>query len=372
MNTRTTCCSAMALAAMLLACSSAPPPLVEVAPPAGIGADGYYALGRSEHEAHHAPQARRAYGLALQIDPRHAHARNGLAVLLAEQGDYDGAIAQWRALLEDEPQLPLQDSALLLANLAYAYYLKNDAEAALQLLEKVCALQPANAQNWEKLAALLERTGQSARALQMMRQARMLRQHDIGQDYALARGSVPATALPAAVAGLASAWPELAEKTELHAVGPALVEVRRVPLQPAQAAQPAAAMPAAMPAAAAGVQARAEERPAAVLRLEISNGNGVQGMAAAMARRLRGNGVEVVRLSNVRPFAVRQTHIEYGEGRREAVAVLERRVGRGELPQAQQAPAQSKRVDIRLVLGRDLSAAPEIKKPSGPAGRQAP
>ncbi|NVD96996.1 LytR C-terminal domain-containing protein [Massilia sp. BJB1822] len=371
MNTCTLYCTAVAATAMLLACSSAPPPLVETAPPAGIGADGYYALGRSEHEAHHAQQARRAYRLALQLDARHAHARNGLAVLLAEQGDYDGAIALWRALLEDEPQLPVQDSALLLANLSYAYYLKNDVEAALQLLEKVCALQPANAQNWEKLAALLEQSGQSARALQMMRQARMLRQHDIGQDYALARGSIPATASPTAAASLASAWPDLAEKTELHALGPALVEVRRAPQRPAQL--PATAVAAAAPAADENARADAQERPATVLRLEISNGNGVQGMAAAMARRLRGNGVEVVRLSNMRPFAVRQTHIEYGDGRREAAAMLAQRVGRGELPQAPQAEqAMPRRVDLRLVLGRDLPAAPEIKKPSGPAGRQAP
>ncbi|UTY56891.1 LytR C-terminal domain-containing protein [Massilia sp. erpn] len=371
MNTCTLYCTAIAATAMLLACSSTPPPLVEAAPPAGIGADGYYTLGRSEHEAHHAAQARRAYRLALQLDAHHAHARNGLAVLLAEQGDYDGAIALWRALLEDEPQLPVQDSALLLANLSYAYYLKNDLEGALQLLEKVCALQPANAQNWEKLAALLEQNGQSARALQMMRQARMLRQHDIGQDYALARGSVPATALPAAAASLASAWPELAEKTELHALGPALVEVRRAPLRPAQAAPlPATAT---APAADENAWAGAQEQPATVLLLEISNGNGVQGMAAAMARRLRGNGLEVVRLSNVRPFAVRQTYIEYGEGLREAAGMLSQRVGRGELPQAQQAaPAMLKRVNMRLVLGRDLPAAAEIKKPSGPAGRQAP
>jgi hypothetical protein len=89
---------------------------------------------------------------------------------------------------------------------------------------------------------------------------------------------------------------------------------------PAQAAVPAAA-----PA----------DRPGAT-RLEVSNGNGIRGMAAAVAQRLRAEGMDVVRLTNTIPFNVEETRVEVrGSG----------------------APL------LRIVLGKDMAqAAPQMKK----------
>jgi hypothetical protein len=90
--------------------------------------------------------------------------------------------------------------------------------------------------------------------------------------------------------------------------------------------------------------------PAAVVLLEISNGNGVKGMAAALGRSIDRSELRVVRLSNQRGFAVARTRIEFQQGHADAARKLAARFRTA--PQLQVA-----RVDgaaIRLVIGHDL------------------
>ena len=51
--------------------------------------------------------------------------------------------------------------------------------------------------------------------------------------------------------------------------------------------------------------------PEAIARLEISNGDGRQGLARLLSRQLRDPGLKVVRLTNEKGFGVRQTRVEY-------------------------------------------------------------
>ncbi|WP_374584332.1 LytR C-terminal domain-containing protein [Pseudoduganella sp.] len=221
---------------------------------------------------------------------------------LAEQGRYAEVIA----LLEAQAAGG-QPSAGLLGNLGYAYYLDGRLLPAQAALERACLLEPGNALAWERLAALLEATGDSARALEAMRHARTLRE--------LAPAPAPA-ATPAAPA--ADLWPADLARVEVRQVSAGLVEVARVPARGA----------------------------AGALRLEVSNGNGVRGMAADMARRLRAGGMQVVRLSNTLPFNVQETRVEVR--------------GQGE-PQ------------LRIVLGKDMApGGAGIKKPPAWGRRQAP
>jgi hypothetical protein len=113
-------------------------------------------------------------------------------------------------------------------------------------------------------------------------------------------------------------------RVEVRQVSAGLVEVARVEDKAQKAAGP-------------GVPAAAS----APTRLEVSNGNGIRGMAAAVAQRLRAEGMQIVRLTNTIPFNVEETRVEVR--------------GNGE-PQ------------LRIVLGKDAG----IKKPPGVSGRQAP
>lgn len=321
--------------AMLLACGMPRQPEHEpaaVAAPAQ-SADELYALGRAAHAARQPQRARGAYEDALRRDPAHDAAGNGLAVLLAEAGDLHGAIGRWRALLAAPVQRPSAEQAFLLGNLGYALYLQGARDEAVTALEQACVLDPLQPLAWEHLAAVLETAGQTERALRMMKQARTLREHDLRHDYAVAGvAAVQPVAEPLEAAP--SLWPADLARTEVHPVGAALVELRRV--------EPGA--PPAIPAAA----------PAG-LRLEISNGNGVRGMAAAWARdeRIRALRWDSVRLTNTRPFGVRVTRIEYGGGGEAVAQVLSQRLGLRS-PQAVQGAGGA---DLRIVLGHDRRPA---------------
>ncbi|UUZ56773.1 tetratricopeptide repeat protein [Massilia sp. H-1] len=135
-------------------------------------------------------RARADYDEALRALPGHVNARNGLAVLAAEQGDLDAAIGHWQALTANGTGV---DSAFLLSNLGYAYYLRGDLALALATLENACLQDPLNYRAWHHLGNVLGNLGQTARAAAMHRQAMALRGHDFKSDYAVAPGaSLPA------------------------------------------------------------------------------------------------------------------------------------------------------------------------------------
>lgn len=192
-------------------------------------------------------------------------------------------------------------------------------EDSLTPLEQACLNEPLRAQNWEQLGAALQAQGQTQRAAAMLRQARLLREHDVRQDLAV----LP----PETVTGL--------DRTEIVPLGGAMVLVRRVP--------------AALSAPLAHEEARAHA-PSPALRLEISNGNGVTGLAARWARTLNRAGFRVVRLTNIKPFAETASRIEYRPQQQAAARDLSERV-----QVAQVAPCdRCTSADVRLVLGRDV------------------
>ena len=158
--------------------------------------------------------------------------------------------------------------------------------AALTALERACLQAPTEASSWEQLGAALEADGERERAAVMFRQAATLRAHDVQRDYALLKeGAAQARA------ALDASMP----RTEVRQIGAALVEVLRVGAG----------------AGASTVADAAAAPPPPGVRLEISNGNGITGVAARLARTLNAEGIKATRLTNVRPFVVPLSRIEY-------------------------------------------------------------
>lgn len=241
-------------------------------------------------------------------------ARNGQAVLHAQRGEVRQAIAIWEALLAGgawrEPR-----HAYLLRNLGHAYGLAGRDADAVTVLEKACLLDPRNALAWQQLAQVLARLGQYERAARMQEQAQGLQAREVPRVQAEAE-AIP---MPAPVA------PPMDRIDITQSAGMAVL--RRV-------------------AAASGPEAPR-------LRLEILNGNGKPGMAAALARSLAGGGLQVVRTGNAASFRVARTRVEYRPAQRQAARRLARQLGANVEAVAADCPAS----ELRLILGRDIDPA---------------
>lgn len=190
--------------------------------------------------------------------------------------------------------------------------------AALTELERACLQAPTDASSWEQLGAALEAGGERERAAVMFKQAATLRAHDVRRDYVLLKeGAAQARA------ALDASMP----RTEVRQIGAALVEVLRV---------------------GASADAEVASAPPGV-KLEISNGNGITGAAARLARTLNAEGIKATRLTNVRPFVVPLSRIEYQREQQLLAQTLAQRLG---LPLQAQS-GKSAYADMRIVLGHD-------------------
>jgi len=315
------------LCAGLLSCA----PLGERA---GRDALHAYQAARAHHLARQPQAARAAYLQALQADPQHVNARNGLAALHAEHGALAQAIALWRDLVAPLGREPGPGAAYLFGNLGHALYLNGDFDDARIALEQACLLDPLQARCWQMLGQTLAALGHEARSQAMLKQAAALRGHDLRADFAAATGGASAVAAigqaleapaPRAEPGWDQAW--------VHTGADGMMELRRT----STSAPPS-------PLAAGRTSTL-------TARLEIRNGNGVTGMARALSRRIDEPGVQVMRLSNEPGFAVRQTRIDYTAPHLDVARRLAERLGNARLREVE----GHAHADLRLVLGRDLA-----------------
>lgn len=249
--------------------------------------------------------------VAFSFDPAE---RNGQAVLQAQRGDVRQAIAIWEALLAGgalrEPR-----HAYLFRNLGHAYMLAGRDTDAVTALEQACLLDPRNALAWQQLAQVLARLGQHERAARMQEQVQSLQAREVPRVLAEAE-TIP---MPAPVA------PVMDRIDITQSAGMAVLQ--RV-------------------AAASGPEAPR-------LRLEILNGNGKPGMAAALARTLAGGDLQVVRTGNAASFRVARTRVEYRPAQRQAAHLLARQLGAN----VEAVAADCRASELRLILGRDIDPA---------------
>jgi tetratricopeptide (TPR) repeat protein len=252
------------------------------------------------------------------------------APLQAPTGAEPGALAVRRdlgALLQaDAGPDTAPDTAQRFVALGSAYLRSGDYDAARMALERACLLDPLVAHSWELLGEALAALGQDARARQMLRQAASLRQYDLRADFAATGGQTDVAALGQAMETPQPGWAQ----AQIHVGVDGMMELRRIPAS--RPVLPPVLQP-------------------AVAHLEISNGNGVTGMARALARQIDAPGLRVTRLSNQPGFAVRHTRIEYDAAHVDAARRLAQRVGSVHLQEVGHRALSN----LRLVLGRDLA-----------------
>ena len=149
---------------------------------------------------------------------------------------------------------------------------------------------------------------------------------------------------------------EIANHMELIKINANVYELKaRVAADPVVPAAPVVAAAAPRPAA----QAVPKAEQVRMARLEVANGNGVNGMARRFRSLLGQMGIPVERLSNDKPYKQVATTIQYSPGFEKQAASLQKALqGKAQLASKQLAAS-----DVRLVLGKDarisLTAATE-------------
>ena len=331
--------------------------------------DALYATGRYYQGQVRYDQAIEYYQRLLEADPRHAEGHNALGVIYAMQGRNDVAEAEFRAALEAAP-----GAAHIHNNLGYLLMRQGRLNDAVVSLDRALGLDPANTRardNLEKAySRMVAMDGRSA--------APPLATQGVGEAVAVAR-AVP---LPAPTASSAlietapdhSATPNPAASSvtpvptapapsqaaqgglEMARIGANVYELRQ-PVAPKAAAQQAAA-PVLPTTAAIAAAALAPATPSRQMRLEVANGNGVEGLAGRTSRFLQKVGYPTARLTNQKPFVQPMTEIQYRPGYEEQANNLQRVfAGKGVL-----AEAKSLRPDIqvRVVLGQNLRTTAQL------------
>ncbi|HEY0588485.1 MAG TPA: LytR C-terminal domain-containing protein, partial [Pseudoduganella sp.] len=180
----------------------------------------------------------------------------------------------------------------------------------------------------------------------------------------VAPANLPAPAMPrsepAQLTVLPAAAREIGSHMELIKVAANIYELKmRAAPEPAPAAMPATQMAATAVVPKSAAQAMPQANKVRMARLEIANGNGVNGMARRFRSLLGQMGIPVDRLSNDKPYKQVVTTIQYSPGFEKQAASLQKALqGKAQLTGRILA-----RSEVRLVLGKDaqisLSAATE-------------
>lgn len=320
--------------ALLAACSATPPaPEVSVVPFSQIrdgadSADNFYALGRELQRSGKFDDAERAYRRALEIEPAHVDAHNGLAAISVSRGDVDHAIAILTKLAAQGP-----DQAHLQGNLGYAHYLKGNYAQARVALEHAVTLDPSNQRLQEKLTLVLQKLGVQADPVP-------LAQLDENTGGAVA-AEAQAGNLPA--------------RDRIVELSPGVHVLQRAEAPPLVVAQaPASQVRSLLPEKTSTARAAETDivaEPGRDGRVEIVNGNGVAGLARSVHQRVQAQGAwQVVRIGNQPKFNVQLTRIEFAPGNRQAARELARQLRIA--PVYWHNDALGNRV--RVVLGHDL------------------
>lgn len=313
----------LASAMLLLGCASMLPsgPLavepVMAVRNGGVDAEGMYRIGRYYQGQGRHDEASKAFRAALDLDPAHAEARNALGVTYFVQGWIDKAEQQFRQAIAAAPDL-----AHLRNNLARLYTLTGrqpvDAAARVAVAPPV-APQPTPAE------AALARAASGPVA---------------DPASASVSASAPVSASASAPASTPISAPVSAVASRLLSIAPNVWELK-------SAATPV------LPAAQAKAMAN---RP--THRVEVSNGNGVQGLARRVAHFMAIQGYRQTRTGNLPAFNQRRTEVQYRAGAqrqaRELATLLDVRM------RLVPVVALEHDVTVRLILGHDFKESNRV------------
>lgn len=294
---------------------------------------GSYILGTYYAGQNRFDKAVEAYSQAIELEPDMAEARNARAMLYAEQGRYDEAIGDLVSAVHASPK-----AAKLHNNLGYVHHLNGDYASAVGEFRSALALDAHHVLASNNLQASCEKMGVGAQRRLVV----------LAQGEARLLETAPPCAEPSRANHLAA---DTADK---------LLERARTFLRRGVAM--VASLPQGLNIAGGDAGApdfAVTEAPASTraFRLEIANGSGVAGSARRVRDALQQGGMPAPRLKNLKSFTQRDTAIQYRRGFDEVARLLSQRIPSH--PRIFHDTGIGPEVDVRLVLGKDITARAE-------------
>ena len=324
-------------------------PLLRVRHSSEQTAATYYQLGKYHQERGNIDLASDSYKHSLSLDKQQLDARNALATIYSQQGKLNEAKALLLELIAEYPLVAHPHN-----NLGYVYFIEGNYEAAVKTLKHALIFDKKNERTLNNLyaaelaqARVNEAVTSVAKRAADVSVAVVISNEPVLDEPARAIGNTTKTEQIKAIS-LVSVPVEVKSASQDAALQTSLLEAKKqVELTPLLTSSSAHSLDLEIPAPANSSTSRQA-------RVEVSNGNGVSGMAKWMGGFLGRQGIAVSRLTNEYPFTRETTKIQYQAGFKESAQALQKALqGDTLLMPINQA---TDRFDVRLVLGRDTIA----------------
>lgn len=352
-------------------------------------ATAYYQLGRYQQGQGRLAPAEEAYLKAITVDEAYVDAYNALGSLYAERGELKRSAEMFEKVVSLAPA-----AAYLHNNLGYAYYLQGLQGEAYRSIHKALTLDSGFERAWQNLEKVVA-TGTDHALMQALRERQILAlPASFGGKTQLAQEpllNVADSERRSEAESVPNAPPEtislvLHQESQLpqndHATNvPDGVPILASDTRPGLLTRVGVSVREEMPSHNAGVvavssrqelsantpnhtlsggsqparQAALDQTPLAAMevpqaRFEVSNGNGISGLARRVRASLRKDGFAVSRVTNYASYAMTSTVVQYQPGFESAARSLVAKYNLNARLVLAAAPRRN--VDVRIILGR--------------------
>lgn len=305
-------------------------------------ADRFYNLGRYHQRRTEYPQAIAAYQQALVIDSAYVEAHNGLGIVYAMQRQHTLSLQHFRQAIAMLPA-----AAWLHNNLAYALQLQQKYDEAAVVYQEALRLDPFNQKVLGNLASL----------------------DRLMEGHAAVMPEVEKVAADVAVTISPITTREPDQIGQIVQVAPNVYELRNsVPSVKAVVAAPVSIVDTPenrkKDLVISGTRSAPQNR-----RIEISNGNGITGLARKVANFLKQAGYPGARLTNHSHYQQTGTEIYYRPGYHDQALQVSSLLPGGAVKEIENSDLRDD-VGIKILLGKDLQQAAGYFNHPGQLARQ--
>jgi tetratricopeptide (TPR) repeat protein len=310
----------------------------------GMDSEAFYRAGKTFQAQRRYDRAAAAYRNALAENPDHAEAHNALGIVYSMQGRIEQAELEFKSALA---LAPLQSH--LHNNLGYFYLQQGRVLDATMEFENARRLDPANAYAANNLTLATQSAGLPDASGTGPATA----------DAAIKESEPKSAAVPAPAATESVNAAATAPTMRMLTLAPNVWELLpRQVIKPTRRETPASASAPAQP----------DDRVHSIggrIPIEISNGNGVTGLAARVGGVLQEQGYPRPRLTNQIPYDQAKTEIQYVAGAESAARSLGATFP---IPiRIVAVPKIERQMQLRVVLGKDFGVFEVATKARGPA-----